>query len=127
MVDGGETQPVPSTGTQRKDTHTMREDEYGRALETALKTSDEPLTASDLTSKVGCSRQRTYTWIQAHENHIEIVGKDRKGGNLLKWRDSRGSTGIGDHMTITSFFVEDGRVVLVLEGPNGETFHARPA
>jgi hypothetical protein len=107
----------------------MREDEYGSQIESALRTATEPLSAAEIREAVGCSRQRVYVWLQANEPLLEHVGKDRKGGTLyrLKQPSTKVIEQTGQHFDVQSFFVDHGNVVFVLVGPDGSTYHARPA
>lgn len=108
----------------------MKADEYGAAIERVLRDSTEPLTASEITERVGCSRQRVYTWLQANEARLRRAGKDRSGGILFAWAGGTHTSIPSDGsptMTVTSFFVDDGDIVIVLIGPDGSTYHARPA
>jgi hypothetical protein len=108
----------------------MRQDEYGAAIEAALKTATEPMSASELREAVGCSRQRVYAWLSANEHRLRPAGKDRQGAILYTWagRAAAGSpAGEGTTLGIRSFFVDEGEIVLVLVGPDGSTYHARPA
>ena len=109
----------------------MRQDEYGAAIEQALRDATGPLTAAELRQLVGCSRQRVYTWLQANENKVRPAGKDRAGGNTFVWdtkvRRLDTDPGQTDSLQVKSFFVESGEIVLVLVGPDGSTYHARPA
>ena len=110
----------------------MKQDEFGAAIEQALRNAQQPLTASEIRDEVGCSRQRVYTWLQANEHKLRPVGKDRSGGTMFVW-DSKvrhvapSTDGDTDTMKVKSFFVDAGEIVLVLVGPDGSTYHARPA
>ncbi len=119
----------------------MRQDNHGTALSEALQSATEPLTASELREMVGCSRQRVYTWLQANEAHLTTVGKDSQGGQRYVWADNRSDTrgpravtiertdsdGDGMTMRVSTVMVDHGEVVLVLIGPDGSVYHARPA
>jgi|688.fasta_scaffold07683_18 hypothetical protein len=108
----------------------MKADEYGAAIERVLRDATEPLTASEITAQVGCSRQRVYTWLQANEARLRRTGKDRAGGALYAWAGTtHTSIPMSDTptMSVKSFFVDDGEIVIVLVGPDGSTYHARPA
>jgi hypothetical protein len=108
----------------------MREDEYGSAIERTLRQSKEPMTASELREAVGCSRQRVYVWLQANEGKLVQAGKDRRGAAAYAWAGEsvmRKQVEYTNTLEVQSFFVEDGRVVLVVVGPDGSTYHARPA
>jgi hypothetical protein len=113
----------------------MRQDDYGAALEQTLRQSDHPMSAVDLRDAVGCSRQRVYVWLQANAPHLREVGKGSTGGAQYEWVEpmtdvrARRETRVDDDtaMHVTSFFVDDGQVVLVVRGPDGSTYHARPA
>jgi hypothetical protein len=119
----------------------MKQDNHGTALTNTLRESAEPMTASELRDEVGCSRQRVYTWLQANEPHLHSVGKDAQGGQRYVWVD-RGTTGAtrgvtieragavdddGMTMRVSTVLVDAGDVVLVLIGPDGSVYHARPA
>jgi hypothetical protein len=114
----------------------MRQDEYGAAIEAVLRSTTEPLSASEIRERVGCSRQRVYAWLQANEQNVQQEGKDRVGGHLYTWLDrpkfvrpaaGLGAVGATDTLQVKSFFVDAGDIVLVLVGPDGSTYHARPA
>jgi hypothetical protein len=114
----------------------MKQDEYGAAIERALQEASEPLSASELRAAVGCSRQRVYAWLQANEHRVRLAGKDRAGAALYIWRAGpaggwpagEGEAGAGGPvLRVTSFFQEAGEVVLVVTGPDGALYHARPA
>jgi hypothetical protein len=107
----------------------MRQDEFGATLEAALKSSDHPLTASELRDEVGCSRQRVYTWLQANALHVVEQGKDRAGGKRYSWLDGRPIIDPGlmaDTFKLHSFHVDQGKVVLVVIGPDGARYNATP-
>jgi hypothetical protein len=119
---------------------TMRQDNHGTALTNTLRDSPEPMTASELRDAVGCSRQRVYTWLQANTPHLREVGKDAHGGQRYVWIeagtpravtvDYQGPTGATDDgmtMRVSTVMVEQGEMVLVLIGPDGSVYHARPA
>jgi predicted transcriptional regulator len=110
----------------------MKQDEFGAAIEQTLRNAQQPLTASEIRDEVGCSRQRVYTWLQANEHKLRAAGKDRSGGTMFVWagkvRHVEPSTDSdADTMKVKSFFVDAGEIVLVLVGPDGSTYHARPA
>lgn len=108
----------------------MKNDEYGTLLEETLRSADHPLTAAELREQVGCSRQRVYTWLQANAAKVRVTGKDKAGGARYEWC-GHGAVGqltpMDDSFHIQSFFVDHGNVVFVLSGPDGSTYHARPA
>jgi hypothetical protein len=109
----------------------MRQDDYGAAIEAALRATTEPLSASEIRERVGCSRQRVYAWLQANQHRLRQAGKDRLGGHLYTWVGDAQAVVLpnsdADTLRVRSFFVEAGEIVLVLIGPDGSTYHARPA
>lgn len=62
----------------------MREDIYGPKLWAIVNQATEPVTAAELTKQAGCSKQRTYQWLQqAREMGVVEVGRNAKGAALF--------------------------------------------
>ena len=62
----------------------MREDKYGPALQRAIESATEPMTAHQLTQVVGCSRQRTYIWLSSGARDVIEVGRNNRGAALFQ-------------------------------------------
>lgn len=80
----------------------MREDIYGPKLWAIINKATEPVTAAALTKQAGCSKQRTYQWLQqARDQGVIEVGRNTRGAALFSYQAPRaterraGGTGAG--------------------------------
>jgi hypothetical protein len=125
----------------------MKEDIYGPLLTNKLKTTDKPLSASELRTAVehpetgeNPSIQRVYGWLKANRANLMAVGTTTKGGTAYRWRDTvkRASTRqdvredsddkaleIGSKLEITAIRIVAGDVVIEMQDEHGglHTWH----
>lgn len=67
----------------------MREDIYGPKLWARVRKATEhsPVTAAELTRVAGCSKQRTYQWLQqARDEGVVEIGRNTRGAALFVFR-----------------------------------------
>jgi hypothetical protein len=126
----------------------MKEDIYGPLLTDKLKTTETPLSASELRTAVEHpdtgehpSIQRVYGWIKNNKANLVAVGTTTKGGTSYRWRDTvkraAGPTTdkmfdgddkaleIGSKLEITAIKLASGHVVIEMQDENGglHTWH----
>jgi hypothetical protein len=113
----------------------MREDTYGPMLLELFNSATAPITIIDAAERVGCSKQRAYTWVEKNRHKLVGITKARHGGMTYMGRenpslkDARperrngGGTGdlsIGSILTVSDLVLSGGQIVLTLALSNGE-------
>lgn len=112
----------------------MREDTFGPLLLDQFNTTTEPLTIIEAAEKVGCSKQRAYTWVEKNRHKLVGVSKAKHGGmgymgrenpslRTVK-RDDNGGEGadlsVGSIVTISDLSLSGGNIVVTFALANGE-------
>lgn len=111
-----------------------REDEYGPLLKQAvIDAGTEGISVGELYPKVGCSRQRAYSWVEREKANLRAVDKSSKGGVRYTWVDSsrtprgvptasmRGVEGVevGSQLTITRMRWVEGKLAMTVRAGDG--------
>lgn len=111
----------------------MKADTYGQAIESyIIDAGQDGTTVADIVEAVGCSRQRVYQWIKTHENRVRAAREGENGAMVYRYRTlSNGDAvsvgvGVGVSMAVVSMVWRGGDVELVVEGPDGSEWVARP-